>query len=315
MSTIYQRCLYVIVWLDRTSYAAALQLNEIAQEDFNYTAAFRPAELLLTNGYFNRLWIVQEVLLPRQVHIMCGDAWVSWDVLRKLIWNHPKWFLTTSRSINHTAVAWLFGSTGGEASRPSLVDEDRVSLSRCMTLFGQMQCADPRDKVYGILGLISEEDRPPIDYQKSVMEVILDVIMALCRVHRRSAIIKPVHGNSAHRICVLLRIAGSLELNRNHDLAFHMFVEEVCEIEERALLGRQASPITLPITALGSEPEESNGCSTRVDALFPWLKVAPYTYWYECGGQRHYRDTGTAKSRFKAKSAKEQHQAIIDRSF
>jgi hypothetical protein len=39
-----------------------------------------------------------------------------------------------------------------------------------------MQCEDPRDKVYGLLGLVDGQERPDVDYSKPLYQVYSDTV-------------------------------------------------------------------------------------------------------------------------------------------
>ncbi|CAE7020633.1 hypothetical protein P3342_004476 [Pyrenophora teres f. teres] len=56
--------------------------------------------------------------------------------------------------------------------------EDR-GLGRYMSFYSQQECKDPRDKVYGLLGLVQSEHVPTVDYSKSLIEVFADAVKAL----------------------------------------------------------------------------------------------------------------------------------------
>jgi hypothetical protein len=57
--------------------------------------------------------------------------------------------------------------------------QEQHTLEQCIADFSDHDCQDPRDKVYGLLGMTSERWRVRIDYQKTVPEVFLDTAMAL----------------------------------------------------------------------------------------------------------------------------------------
>jgi hypothetical protein len=42
-----------------------------------------------------------------------------------------------------------------------------------------MQCEDPRNKVYGLLGLADQQERPEVDYSKPLYEVYIDAVRAI----------------------------------------------------------------------------------------------------------------------------------------
>lgn len=78
--------MYVIAWLGLSSSTAARRFSNIR------SAANTKA--ILGNRYFTRLWIVQEVLLPKEARIFCGSTWIHWDtLLQAAIWagclEHP----------------------------------------------------------------------------------------------------------------------------------------------------------------------------------------------------------------------------------
>ena len=56
---------------------------------------------------------------------------------------------------------------------------DRPSLTWCITNFSGKQCEDPRDKVYGLIGLTSRKEPIDIDNKKTLMEVYTDVFLAI----------------------------------------------------------------------------------------------------------------------------------------
>jgi hypothetical protein len=48
-------------------------------------------------------------------------------------------------------------------------------LKSTLALFGQQQCEDSRDKVYGLMSLVKEQERVIVDYSKSIEEVFVDL--------------------------------------------------------------------------------------------------------------------------------------------
>lgn len=45
-----------------------------------------------------------------------------------------------------------------------------------LTTFSTWNCSNPRDKVYGLLGLVDDDNRVVVDYQKSVKDIFVDVV-------------------------------------------------------------------------------------------------------------------------------------------
>ncbi|OAL01665.1 hypothetical protein IQ06DRAFT_375942 [Phaeosphaeriaceae sp. SRC1lsM3a] len=74
-----------------------------------------------------------------------------------------------------TLELFWFRPRGGEVKK-----YQNLSLEALFDSFHGSTCIDPRDKVYGLLGLCEDNYKFPIDYSKSVQDVFLDATMALC---------------------------------------------------------------------------------------------------------------------------------------
>jgi hypothetical protein len=139
MAKIYRKAAYVVVWLgnDDRYRQAALELNSDGEDDD--VTKLKSVDLLLANDYFTRLWIVQEIVLAKEVRVMVrGNIWVPWSTM--------------------SFTAALSCGAGTEYS------------------LGQNKCEDPRDKVYGLLGLVNGPVRVTPDYDKSVQELHDEVV-------------------------------------------------------------------------------------------------------------------------------------------
>lgn len=66
MSEIYRDCDSIVVWL-----GSATTLFREAAELFSQKPKMRDLRVVLRDEYFTRLWIVQEILLARQVRAVC----------------------------------------------------------------------------------------------------------------------------------------------------------------------------------------------------------------------------------------------------
>ncbi|KAH7091149.1 heterokaryon incompatibility protein-domain-containing protein, partial [Paraphoma chrysanthemicola] len=140
MSRIYIQSCLVLMWLG--------------------TDALKP---LLENAYFSRLWIVQEVLLAHDLRVVCGPIWIHAD------------------SIRYACVRAAPGQL--PAACNLFLDAARTDkwwrLKACIDRYSRNECSDPRDTVYGLLGLMQERERPQVDYSKSVYEVFTDAVEML----------------------------------------------------------------------------------------------------------------------------------------
>lgn len=101
---------------------------------------------LFRRPWFSRVWVLQEALLAHEGLVMCGQDTISWDVLRKAV-------IVLNEKVGLPAS--LFVSLG--SYRTGLLEPATWSLPRLL-LWGKFrECTDPRDKIYGILSLLSEQ--------------------------------------------------------------------------------------------------------------------------------------------------------------
>jgi len=169
MASIYSGCSGTIVWLGSIhDYPdAPLVLRDLqADGDRSTTKLSEVYHALATvtrNEYFTRLWIVQEIILSTQRKVLCshptrGPVWIDWGRLLVEAQNYPHYI--SSKAVQH------------------LLDdhkqEKQMTLIYAIKTFIQSHCQNPRDKVYGLMGLVKEEQRLAIDYGKSLQELLLD---------------------------------------------------------------------------------------------------------------------------------------------
>ncbi|KAL4885285.1 heterokaryon incompatibility protein-domain-containing protein [Aspergillus karnatakaensis] len=122
--------------------------DPLSRHDQTYLDGYTRKSLtnLLQRPYFSRLWVLQETLMAREVEMICGDLSARW----------PK------RSL---------GGIGPDLEVPSWLSRDAKwfpftgkDLLNVLIDASQYQCADPRDKVFAVLGLMGEKYIKP-DYR------------------------------------------------------------------------------------------------------------------------------------------------------
>lgn len=184
MSSIFQRCLCTIVWLGSEVRNLASMLVGTAPLPMPPSLKRRLATEIFRHVYFGRLWVIQEVLLPPFVRILCGNVWMTFDELLEA-YGHgpPPVYLPSSGK----TARWDMEPAEGHSLleyHDDIISAYRhpqrfISLYQCVTSFACHQCSDDRDRIYGLLGLVPEDQRLVIDYSKTPEQVFLDVVMAL----------------------------------------------------------------------------------------------------------------------------------------
>ena len=137
----------------------------------------------MSNSYWSRLWVVQEIALARQrVVVIAGRhsfefedissiAWMMWNgmhTIAKLICRAYK-RLPPSSWTHVAEIAWQRLNREERTEGPEDFDTVYMVLRKTMSSL----CADPRDRVYGALGIISRDQsaKVSVDYSASVEQV------------------------------------------------------------------------------------------------------------------------------------------------
>lgn len=165
---------------------------------------FAAVVALFEREYWHRLWVVQEVFNARVIHVHCGLSVLPWEAFRAAsvaFWKYrdvldrnfePRY----SNNFHHAR----FGSYpqvlvhGGPRSLEGISTLDRFKdcdavsdheafrdLLTVMRICRPKQTSDPRDKVFGILGVLLEKVRNGIEvnYGIPVKDVYMNVFRAV----------------------------------------------------------------------------------------------------------------------------------------
>ncbi|KAI0138421.1 heterokaryon incompatibility protein-domain-containing protein [Pestalotiopsis sp. NC0098] len=125
---------------------------------------------LKERNYFSRLWILQEIALARQAEVLCGESSLEW----KHIIDHGLGKYRIQTSLKDSVL-------GFNRSNVALPDQELFVLDRGRHAL----CKDPRDKVYGLLGLLPHRRIGPIgaDYSVSVQQLYTSLAVELAQLH------------------------------------------------------------------------------------------------------------------------------------
>jgi hypothetical protein len=168
MARIYSRSALVIIWLGDIPLAYPREDDRFNDRDLDEESAV----LLLKNKYFTRMWIIQKILLAKKI-------WLCINGHRNIAWSTIK-----DRSDGYAAVFdpedpypifLTFFAFGPKRALQNLP----LGLLLTMSTYNPSECEDPRDKVYGLMGIVREQDKLVVDYRKSDYEVYLDAIMIM----------------------------------------------------------------------------------------------------------------------------------------
>ncbi|KAK4201343.1 hypothetical protein QBC40DRAFT_347897 [Triangularia verruculosa] len=162
MGHIYRRCLQVVVYLGPDiapllppgRYPRRMNLESIADCDLDGQPVFRhDTASLFRKRYFSRLWVVQELVLASRVVIRVGDIdfWADRASTledRKTL-EGADW---PSKLKNHDKALWMTHIASAGLSTRDLDIGELLQLTR------HAQCADPRDRIFGLTGILTNLD-------------------------------------------------------------------------------------------------------------------------------------------------------------
>lgn len=202
MSEIYSQARSVHAWIGhpvqavgksifKTNLLAPFRLKSLGNE---YEAIQELAELF-TRPYWDRLWIVQELRLAREVQVWYGVCSVQGPSLSLTAF----WMLT--RLDEPIRMQGTVPKSCGESLRhiigrctdtrlrmimALLFQKDRSGRSGLSNLwetivpqFHQQRCSDPRDKIFGLQALVEPRFRVVVDYSKSLEMLVVELVCIL----------------------------------------------------------------------------------------------------------------------------------------
>lgn len=195
MYLIYRQAAFVGIWLgheaDDSPRALALieklSEEELGQEDVKriifssfWERHFHALVDLFERDYWDRLWVVQEVNNAKRGIVYCGDDRASWDkftnvskILSTCENDLQRRFLKASRRGRRFYKSHLI-----DHGPMNLFSTDSGSLIEYLNFFRSRLASDPRDKLYGLLGILPTpvQQRFKPNYETSTSELYIDIV-------------------------------------------------------------------------------------------------------------------------------------------
>jgi hypothetical protein len=167
MKDIYKRASAAVSWLGKASEDLAGSLitpgmmqtcenNQLSSQESNNLT------LIAASPYWSRMWVVQEILLSRNLFVMSGNDGIPWSQY-SLLYGTPSTYQPT---LSHHA------SDIAILNHPP----EQMRLSWAIQCFGHHECFDIRDKVFALMGLVKSESRIRIDYNFSCHQLFFEVM-------------------------------------------------------------------------------------------------------------------------------------------
>ncbi|ETN44561.1 uncharacterized protein HMPREF1541_10231 [Cyphellophora europaea CBS 101466] len=199
MGRIFTRASRVLIWLGSTSLQTYLppsasdssddRIEKLPPHDFdawlNFLGRSDPRSRSLENQimsivynpYWERLWIIQEVALAQDLCLIFGEALLGKDYISTI-------YMTARDNSKPGYHSWMtrqkdpmivYSGTHildhhpmiHSRSRTQYYDGSRESFRELIKSFHSHHCTDPRDYVFGLVGLLDPPPRFQVDYSSS----------------------------------------------------------------------------------------------------------------------------------------------------
>jgi hypothetical protein len=164
MPHIYARAASTLVWLGGRYTNLPINLGPGAAEA---EANADIKDRIISDGYWDRVWILQEIGKARKIHLCFGQEPAEWE--RFMAWIRK-----------HDDVADSAGPLRLDRLRREKYDGS-CSLRQLLTNHATALSKDPRDKIYGLVGLSTDGRGFPMDYNKTLLEVWTDTVHFMSR--------------------------------------------------------------------------------------------------------------------------------------
>ncbi|KAL3292767.1 HET-domain-containing protein [Colletotrichum asianum] len=140
---------------------------------------------LLQRPWFTRVWVTQELLLSRDAWVQCGALRVRWRELGALL--VPILDRTKGKGITALQQMHSLGLDGEDimaGARPKssrktrkAAEEKKASLSRILRMRQGYHASDPRDMIFGYMGMHADRDEVAefftVDYEMPLRQLLI----------------------------------------------------------------------------------------------------------------------------------------------
>jgi hypothetical protein len=180
MGSIYKNAKEVLIWLGPVKISADSLCDWIQAENWSECPAslHQQWDRIRFNPYWSRAWIVQEVLLARCITVVLPGARLDYHLLGRAITRSAD---LTRLEEDAGAQLWSFWYERWNEPRPHIGEpvtaewirhqRDRDGFWDLIQMHKKAKCADERDRIYSLLGLISGDHEFKVDYSEPTADL------------------------------------------------------------------------------------------------------------------------------------------------
>ena len=163
---------------------------------------------LMNRAYWYRLWILQEIAVSKKVVVQCGPWKLDLLKMEAVIRSTPYFAGLSEVQGSNTGQRYVQGLVADyqRLKRIFSIRRDFEQLGRPLDLSQlldlsrtTLRVTDPRDRVYGVLGLVDPTAIQPVDYGKSVSQVYTETMARRLLLEGPDVLAEAQTGTSAKR--------------------------------------------------------------------------------------------------------------------
>jgi hypothetical protein len=133
----------------------------------------------LNHEWFNRVWVVQEVIVASSLKFIYGNSYISHEAVKiasRGIVRAPHISMQDSNAIDNVR-RFLFVCN----IRKRYQDREQLSLAEILSTFQDSNASDLRDKVFALKGItnVESDSLPRIDYSSDKASVLCETVRCL----------------------------------------------------------------------------------------------------------------------------------------
>jgi hypothetical protein len=192
MSRIYSQARLVLVWLGPEaddSHLALSYVKNITTDNVDTERDYFTAQLSIQRiydavlafyhrPYWSRLWIQQELVLANDILLLCGAETCNWELLSYM----ANLSLTGLHSKIHAAPGNVTIRRRSVWYNNGARDKTLDWVVQFWGSIADLHCGDPRDRIFGLLGLIENSTRGTLglleaDYRQSRADILFHILL------------------------------------------------------------------------------------------------------------------------------------------
>lgn len=126
--------------------------------------------------YWTRLWVLQELMLAKDIWLMCGDIYIRWDLFRDFLLTLQHTVQSSRKYLPH--YQYTYSSPAMRmVSQVTTPPDDRTMLSMLLTT-EVLKCEQEHDKIFALLGLVNNCNDLQTDYTIPIPILMNQVLQA-----------------------------------------------------------------------------------------------------------------------------------------